>query len=277
MSDETVVLITGANRGKYISILSLSTQCLQGIPLKSISTNTFSGLGLGLATLYLNQHNTRVILTARTDDPSSILKALPNTYPGTLHGIYNLDSASTTDTIALRSSLLSQEHKIPKIDIIVANAGVGAPFDTILDAPIDALEQFYRVNALGPVRLYQQLWKDLLEKSANPRFILVSSVLGSLAYVDSTPCGGYGASKAAGNYFVRKMHEENGRLVAVAIHPGWVKTDNGQAYADAVNVPEPPTDVEASVNAIFQLVSEAIREGTSGKFIDVMSGSEIPW
>lgn len=34
----------------------------------------------------------------------------------------------------------------------------------------------------------------------------------------------------------------------------WVKTDNGQAYADAVNVPEPPTDVEASVNKIFQLV-----------------------
>jgi hypothetical protein len=34
----------------------------------------------------------------------------------------------------------------------------------------------------------------------------------------------------------------------------WVKTDNGQAYADAVNVPEPPTDVEASVDSIFQLV-----------------------
>jgi hypothetical protein len=34
----------------------------------------------------------------------------------------------------------------------------------------------------------------------------------------------------------------------------WVKTDNGQAYADAVNVPEPPTDVEASVIKIFQLV-----------------------
>lgn len=34
----------------------------------------------------------------------------------------------------------------------------------------------------------------------------------------------------------------------------WVKTDNGQAYADAVNIPEPPTDVEVSVNKIFQLV-----------------------
>ncbi|KAF3407193.1 hypothetical protein DPV78_001709 [Talaromyces pinophilus] len=249
MSDETVVLITGANRG----------------------------LGLGLAKLYLNQPNTRVILTARTKDPSTILNALPPSYPGTLHGIYRLDSASTADAITLRETLLSPEHKVSKIDIIIANAGVGEPFDTLLDAPIDALEQFYRVNALGPVQLYQQLWKDLLENSANPKFIFVSSVLGSLTYVDFTPCGGYGASKAAGNYFVRKMHEENRGLVAVTIHPGWVKTDNGQAYADAVNVPEPPTDVEASVKKIFQLVSEATREGMSGKFIDVMTGNEIPW
>lgn len=186
-----------------------------------ITTNPSSGLGLGLATLYLSQPNTRVILTARTNDPSSILEALPKSYPGTLHGIYNLDSASTTDTITLRSSLLSPEHKLQKIDIVIANAGVGAPFDTILDAPIDALEQFYRVNALAPVRLYQQLWKDLLENSANPKFILVSSVLGSLTYVDPTPCGGYGASKAAANYFVRKMHQENQRLVAITIHPGY--------------------------------------------------------
>lgn len=220
MSGETVVLITGANRGKYILVSSLSSQQLQGIPLKGISTNNSSGLGLGLTKVYLNQPNTRVILTARTNDPSSILSALPKSYPGTLHGIYNLDSASTTDAIALRNSLLSPEHKLSKIDIIIANAGVGEPFDTLLDAPIDALEQFYRVNALGPVRLYQQLWKDLLEKSANPKFILVSSILGSLTYVDPTPCGGYGASKAAGNYFVRKMHEENGGLVAITIHPG---------------------------------------------------------
>lgn len=179
-----------------------------------------SGLGLGLATLYLNQPNTRVILTARTNDPSTILNALPQSYPGTLHGIYNLDSASTTDAIALRNSLLSPDNGVSKIDIIIANAGVGEPFETLLNAPIDALEHFYRVNALGPVRLYQQLWKDLLENSANPKFIFVSSVLGSLTYVDFTPCGGYGASKAAGNYFVRKMHEENRGLVAVTIHPG---------------------------------------------------------
>lgn len=182
--------------------------------------NVPSGLGFGLAKLYLNQPNTRVILTARTNNPSGILNALPKSHPATLHAIYKLDSASTTDAIALRSLLLSSEHRVNKIDIIIANAGVGEPFENLLDAPIEALEHFYSVNALGPLRLYQQLWKDLLEKSANPKFVLVSSVLGSLTYVDFTPCGGYGASKAAGNYFVKKMHQENERLMAVTIHPG---------------------------------------------------------
>lgn len=178
-----------------------------------------SGIGLGLAKLYLAQPNTRVILAARSNT-ADILDALPKSFPGTLHGIYKLDSASTADAIALRESLVAGENTISKIDIVIANAGISEPLKSVLDSPIDSLEEFYRVNTLGPVRLYQQLWRDLMEKSENPKFILVSSVLGSLAYVDPSPCGGYGASKAAANYFVRKMHLENETLVAVSLHPG---------------------------------------------------------
>jgi norsolorinic acid ketoreductase len=176
-------------------------------------------LGLGLAKLYLEQPNTRVILTARSSNTSCILDALPKFFPGTLHGIYKLDSASTADTVALRESLLA-DGTINKIDVLIANAGIGEPFHSVLDAPIDALETFYQVNTLGPIRLYQQLWSDLLEKSDNPKFIMVSSILGSLTYIDPTPCGGYGASKAAANYFVKKIHLENEKLVAVTLHPG---------------------------------------------------------
>ncbi|OKL61286.1 hypothetical protein UA08_03767 [Talaromyces atroroseus] len=233
-------------------------------------------LGLGLAKLYLEQPNTRVILTTRSTTPSDILDALCKSVPGTLEGIYKLDSASTEDAIALRESLMANEN-INKIDVLIANAGVGEPFDSVLEAPIDALEMFYQVNTLGPIRLYQQLWKDLLEKSDNPKFVLVSSILGSLTYIDPTPCGGYGAAKAAANYLVKKMHLESEKLVALSLHPGWVKTANGQAYADAVNVPEPPMTTEESVNAIFKTVSEATKDSTSGKFIDAMSGKELPW
>ncbi|KAH8701662.1 putative toxin biosynthesis ketoreductase [Talaromyces proteolyticus] len=254
MSSETVVLITGANRG----------------------------LGLGLAKLYLQQPNTKVILTTRTS-PAELRDALPKSFAGTLHGIYKLDSISTADAIALRESLLANSNDtsgdagVSKIDIVIANAGVGDPFTSVLDAPIDALANLYQINALGPVRLYQQLWDQLLSKSENPKFILISSVLASLHYVDPTPCGGYGAAKVAANYFVKKMHLENEKLVAVSLHPGWVKTGNGQAYADAIGIPEPPMTSEESVDAIFKTITNAEKQTTSGKFIDAASGQELPW
>jgi NAD(P)-dependent dehydrogenase (short-subunit alcohol dehydrogenase family) len=104
---------------------------------------------------------------------------------------------------------------------VIANAGFGDPFTTVLDAPIEALDTLYQVNALGPVRLYQQLWPDFLSKSdRSPKFLLVSSVLASIQLLDGTPCGGYAAAKAAANLFIKKMHLENERLVAVTLHPG---------------------------------------------------------
>lgn len=142
-----------------------------------------------------------------------------SSFAGTLQGVYKLDSSSTADAIALRESLLAEN--LAKIDIVIANAGVGEPFNTMLDASIDDLSMLYQVNALGPVRLYQQLWPDFLSKSDQaPKFVLISSILGSIQLTDVTPCGGYAASKAAGNAFIKKMHMENERLVAVTLHPG---------------------------------------------------------
>lgn len=159
-----------------------------------------------------------MILTTRTS-PSELRSALPSSFAGTLQGIYKLDSSSTADAIALRESLLAE--KLAKIDIVIANAGFGDPFTTVLDAPIEALDTLYQVNALGPVRLYQQLWPDLLSKSdQSPKFCLISSILGSIQLGDPTPCAGYAASKAAANLFITKMHSENERLVAVSLHPG---------------------------------------------------------
>jgi norsolorinic acid ketoreductase len=50
----------------------------------------------------------------------------------------------------------------------------------------------------------------------------VSSVLGSIGALggEAGPTLAYGASKAAANFFVRKVHFEHGDVVALAIHPG---------------------------------------------------------
>ncbi len=55
------------------------------------------------------------------------------------------------------------------------------------------------------------------------KFIFISSSLGSIAAMeDAAPTLAYGVSKAAANYFVRKIHYEEKRIIALAIHPGYV-------------------------------------------------------
>jgi norsolorinic acid ketoreductase len=38
--------------------------------------------------------------------------------------------------------------------------------------------------------------------------------------MEGTPALSYGASKAAANYFVRKVHFEHKEIATLAIHPG---------------------------------------------------------
>jgi norsolorinic acid ketoreductase len=174
-----------------------------------------SGLGLGLAKLFLNDPDAKVILTTRSS-PAILRDALPEKFPATLIGIFQLNSTSDTDAAALRQELSS---KISKIDTVIANAGVGESFVPVRDAPLEELRHYFEVNTLGPIKLFQELC-PYLDKSDNPKFILITSILGCITEMDPTPCGGYGASKAAANYLVRKMHLEDERLVAVALHPG---------------------------------------------------------
>lgn len=141
----------------------------------------------------------------------------PQNMPGSIVGIYGLDSTSDTDARDLHATLVHEA--IDGIDVIIANAGVGTKFQPVLEAPVEDLRLFYEANTLGPVKLIQALW-PLLASSPSPKFVVITSVLGSTDMMDNSPCGGYGASKAAANYFVKKLHIENPNLVAVALHPG---------------------------------------------------------
>lgn len=61
-------------------------------------------------------------------------------------------------------------------------------------------------------------------------------------------------SKAAANYFVAKIAVEFPELISVALHPGWVQTDMGQAFADAVGVQQPPMAIQESTEKLLVLV-----------------------
>ena len=76
---------------------------------------------------------------------------------------------------------------------------------------------------MGPLLLFQAA-HDALRRSKNPRFVITGTVLGSVtsAVGFSWPVVSYGASKAAAQFIIRKIHGEHEWLTAVAIHPGYV-------------------------------------------------------
>jgi NAD(P)-dependent dehydrogenase (short-subunit alcohol dehydrogenase family) len=85
---------------------------------------------------------------------------------------------------------------------------------------IAEFERNFKVNALGPVVLFQSF-----SKSTKPekKFIVTSTALGSQAMAGAGPFAAYGMSKAAVNHFGLKVHKEHGekdKLVVVLVHPG---------------------------------------------------------
>jgi norsolorinic acid ketoreductase len=85
------------------------------------------------------------------------------------------------------------------------------------------LQNHFEINTIGPVRMFQASL-PLLKKAQDPKFIVISSVIGTIGGLDQIPFpnAAYGASKAASNYLTRKIHFENKDIVAFAIHPGYV-------------------------------------------------------
>ena len=81
------------------------------------------------------------------------------------------------------------------------------------------------------------------------------------------PFFGYGLSKAAANYLVRKLHFENeGKLISQALNPGWVQTDMDNFAAEGAGMTEAPVTFEQAIKDTVEVFDEARKE-KSGTFI----------
>ncbi len=180
-----------------------------------------SGIGKELLKLYLAQPKTTVISAVRDVSHPSVqqLNSLP-VADGSRHIIVKVDSKSLTDAKDAVQELQTR-YGITKLDTVVANAGVGNYWGLTADTPISEVEEHFQVNSVGPFVLYLAV-RSLLLASAKPRFVVLSTELGSMAMQKQRPIGdvAYGMSKAALNFFVAKVHHEEPSLIAFPIHPG---------------------------------------------------------
>jgi norsolorinic acid ketoreductase len=139
--------------------------------------------------------------------------------------LVQIDSGNDEDPTKAVEALASQ-HSVDYLDMVIANAGISRYFGKALVTPSPEAIEHYRINALGPLLLFQSI-QPLLSRAFNPKFVTISSGAGSLAGIETLKVENtaYGASKAALNFITRRIHAENPWLIAFPINPGWLQTD----------------------------------------------------
>ncbi|KAJ5210190.1 Short-chain dehydrogenase/reductase SDR [Penicillium cf. griseofulvum] len=225
------------------------------------------GIGRALVSKYLARDNVTVIAAVRNPSSSeATLSDLP-TGQGSRLIIVKIDASSDTDAKTAVESLSSQ--RVSALDIVIANAGVfdRAAFTTVAESTIDQIKSHHDVNTLGPIRLFQATL-PLLQKSSSPRFILISTLMATIGDMKDAPwsTAPYGASKAAANFFVRKINFEHDDIATLAIDPGSVKTESGNDAGRKLGFDGAFVEIEDSVNAIVAKIDGLTKENGAGEF-----------
>ena len=154
------------------------------------------------------------------------------------------------------------------VDILINNAGIGSWLYRLEEVDADALERYFQVNTLGPMRVTQALLPSL-RRGAGKTIVNITSELASLERNTRGAAYGYRESKAALNMFTRTLAAElrPEEFICVVISPGWVRTDMGG--------PQAAQSPNESIAGIIRVL-RGLTPKDSGKFLDYR-GEELPW
>ena len=217
---------------------------------KVLITGANRGIGLELSR-QLASRGDEVIAVCRT--ANAILQSL------NLRVIEGIDVSETESINSLVAALNGE-----KLDWLINNAGI-LSVEALDSLDFKAMEQQFRVNALGPLQVTAALLANL---PGGSKVGIVTSRMGSID--DNTSGGyyGYRMSKAAVNMAGKSLAcDLEGRGVAVALlHPGMVSTD----MTGGRGVP-----VEQSASGLIQRM-DALEISDTGSFWHA-EGERLPW
>jgi NAD(P)-dependent dehydrogenase (short-subunit alcohol dehydrogenase family) len=154
-------------------------------------------------------------------------------------GATNVESIriDVTDSRSIRQAVAKLESRIGSLDILINNAGIaGAQSQRIATTDINILRTVFETNFFGAVQT-TQYFLPLLEKSAAPVIVNVSSELGSLARHSGPERNpnwdnfdAYSCSKTALNAFTLALANQfrNTKFRINSVTPGYTATDLNQ-------------------------------------------------
>lgn len=185
-------------------------------------------------------------------------------------------ACDVTDDASLAAAATHAAGAADSIDLLVNSAGLYSLYSDHWNAAatrfdhVDRRELMtvFEVNAAGPM-LVMRAVLDLLRRSDRPRVLNLSSRLGSVSERTGPGDYAYAASKAALNIMTRAFAAEfrSDGIIAIAITPGWVRTDMGGSNARLSQ--------EESVRGLLE-VADGLTMEDSGEFLDYQKEPQ-PW
>ncbi|MDQ8184054.1 SDR family oxidoreductase [Pelagicoccus sp. SDUM812002] len=224
-------------------------------------TGASRGIGLELACQYAEAGDA-VIATCRDTDTAKALIHLSESYENV--EVQTLDVVDPLSILSLASMLSKRGDKL---DALYSNAGI-AVAEKVGEWSADSFSATLETNVVGPAMIMQAFIKVM---APGGKIINVSSRMGSFDF--DINLGGelssYAASKSALNMVVRQVAPSlrDRGVIALAVSPGWVKTDMGGHEATLTP--------EESVRTMIETVAKLTLED-AGSFIEY-TGEEIPW
>ncbi len=142
------------------------------------------------------------------------------------------------------------------LDVVVNNASIlgPSPQPTLLNYPVDVLEQVYRTNVIAPLALIQAVRHSFKPGAC---IINVSSDAGLEAYPG---WGGYGSSKAALEHLSKILAAENPALRVYWVDPGDMRTQMHQEAYPGEDISDRPLP-EVSVPGLLTLIDGKLPSG----------------
>jgi NAD(P)-dependent dehydrogenase (short-subunit alcohol dehydrogenase family) len=178
----------------------------------------------------------------------------------------------TDDASVAAAAELVAEAMGGALDVLINNAGISGGIVPAGEVTAAQVQAVYDVNVLGPVRMFHA-FLPLLERSASPVVVNVSSGLGSLTY-SADPASAYSklivpayfSSKAALNMLTLQFAKAFPAMRINAVDPGFTATD--------LNANRGTQTVTEGTDAIVRMATIGA-DGPTGTFVS--REGPVPW
>ena len=210
----------------------------------AVVTGASSGIGYELAKVLASEGYEVGLIARRRENLEKLASEITKT-----NGVCALATADVAQRDQIHKAVESVRSQLGPIDLLVANAGVGAP--TLLDPiNIEAIEKMVQVNLMGVIYGIEAVLPEMLSRRSGH----ISAISSIASYKGLPGESAYCASKAAVNVYLEglRIQLRDKGIAVTTICPGFVKTPMTE-----VNEFDMPFVLEADVAA--RRIARALR------------------